>query len=64
MGYLAAELVLCHLNHGNEIHDHVYNDSFHIELESYQYYAALAIAEAISGSSREKLYQELDLETL
>ena len=33
-------------------------------METIQYNAALAITGAIRGSSREKLYQELGLETL
>ena len=38
--------------------------SFQQKIESIQYNAALAITSAISDSSREKLYQELGLETL
>ena len=41
-----------------------YKNSFHQKLESIQYNAALAITGAIRGSSREKLYQELGLESL
>ena len=44
--------------------DQHYNNSFHQKLESVQYNAALAITGAIRGSSREKLYQELGLESL
>ena len=39
-------------------------NTFHQKLESIQYDAALAITGAIRGSSREKLYQELGLESL
>ena len=37
---------------------------FHEKLESIQYNAALAVTGAIRGSSSEKLYQELGLESL
>ena len=46
-----------HLDYGNVIYDQHYNNSFHQKLESIQYNAALAIAGAIRGYSREKLYQ-------
>ena len=38
--------------------------SFHQKLESIQYNACLAITGAIQGTSKEKLYQELGLESL
>ena len=53
-----------HLDYGDVIYDQHYNNSFHQKLESVQYNAALAIAGAIRGSSREKLYQKLGLESL
>ena len=53
-----------HLDYGDVIYDQHYNNSFHQKLESIQYNAALAITGAIRGSSREKLYQELGLESL
>ena len=37
--------------------------SFHQEMESIQHNAALAITSTIRGSSEEKLYQELGLES-
>ena len=46
------------------IYDQAYNLSFHQKLESIQCNAALALTGAIRGSSREKLYQELSLESL
>ena len=49
-----------HLDYGDVICDQQYNNSFHQKLESIQYNAALAIIGALRGSSREKLYQELD----
>ena len=53
-----------HLDYGDIIYDQAYNLSFHQKLESIQYNAALALTGAIRGSSREKLYQELVLESL
>ena len=53
-----------HLDYGDVIYDQHYNNSFHQKLESIRYNAALAIAGAVRGSSRENLYQELGLESL
>ena len=53
-----------HLDYGDVIYDRAFNKSFQNKLESVQYNAALAITGAIRGSSREKLYQELGLESL
>ena len=53
-----------HLDYGDIIYDQAYNASFHQKLDSIQYIAALAITGAIRGTSKEKLYDELGLETL
>ena len=53
-----------HLDYGDVIYDDAFIESFQNKLQSVQYNAALAIAGAITGSSRENLYQELDLELL
>ena len=53
-----------HLDYGDIIYDQAYNLSFHQKLKSIQYNAALALTGTIRGSSREKLYQELGLESL
>ena len=53
-----------HLDYGDIIYDEAYNETFHQKLESIQYYACLALSGAIRGSSREKLYHELGLESL
>ena len=53
-----------HLDYGYFIYDQTYNESFHQKMELIQYNAALAIAGAMRGTSREKLYQELGLESL
>ena len=53
-----------HLDYGDMIYDQTFNMSFQQKMETIQYNAALAITGAIRGSSREKRYQELGLETL
>ena len=53
-----------HPDYGDKIYDEVYNETFHQKLESIQCSACLALSEAIRGSSREKLYRELGLESL
>ena len=53
-----------HLDYGAIIFDQPEKESFCKKIESVQYNAALAITGAIQGTSREKLYKELDLETL
>ena len=52
-----------HLDYGYIIYEQTYNESFHQKMESIQYNDALAITGAIRGTSREKLYQELGLES-
>ena len=53
-----------HLDYGDILYDQAYNMSFHHKLESIQYNACLAITGAIRGTSKEKLYQELGLESI
>ena len=52
------------LDYGDVIYDQTCNVSFHQKLESIQYNSVLAIMGAIRGTSTEKLYNELGLETL
>ena len=52
-----------HSDYGNIIYDQPNNASLSEKVESVQYYAALAITGAIKGTSKEKLYQELRLES-
>ena len=52
------------VDYGDIIYDQPQNESFCNKLESVQYKAALAITGAIQGTSRDKLYQELGLESL
>ena len=52
------------IDYGDIIYDQPQNESFCEKLESVQYKAALAITGAIQGTSREKIYLELGLESL
>ena len=52
------------LDYGDIIYDQPHNDTFCRMIESVQYNAALAITGAIRGSSRDRSYQELGLESL
>ena len=53
-----------HLDYGDIVYDWAFNESFHKNLESVQYNTAIAITGAIRGTSSEKLFQELGLESL
>ena len=53
-----------YLDYGDILYDQAYNMSFHHKLDSVQYNACLAITGAMRGTSKEKLYQKLDLESL
>ena len=53
-----------HLDYGDVIYDQPNNNRLSEKIDSIQYNAPLAITGAIGGISREKLYQELDLESL
>ena len=53
-----------HLDYGDVIYDQPENESFSSKIESVQYNASLAITGAIRGTSQQKLYQELGLESL
>ena len=53
-----------HLDYGDVIYDQLNNSSLSIQIESVQQYnAAQAITGAITETSKEKLYQELGLES-
>ena len=70
--YLPRKSLVCiyksfvrpHLDYGDVIYDQPHNETFCNKVESIQYNAALAITGAIRGSSRERLYEELGLESL
>ena len=53
-----------YLVYGDILYNQVFNNSFNEKLESNQYNACLALTVAITGTSKEKLYQELGLESL
>ena len=52
------------LDYADVIYVQAYNSAFHDKLESIQYNACLAITGEIRGTSTEKIYQELGLESL
>ena len=53
-----------HLDYGDIVYDQAIHESFDKDLESIQFNATIAITGAIRGTSSEKLFQELDLESL
>ena len=53
-----------HLDYGDVLCDPAFNKSFKENLESFQYNTCLALTGAIRGTSKEKIYQELGLESL
>ena len=53
-----------HLDYGDIICGQACNASFQQKIESIQYNAAVIIAGAIRGTSKYKLFEELDLESL
>ena len=52
------------IDYGDIIYDQPQNETFCEKLESVQYEAALAITSAVQKTSRNKIYQELGLESL
>ena len=56
--------VRINLDCGDIIFDKPNNESFKSRIESIQYKACVAITEAIQGTSRERPYKELGLESL
>ena len=52
------------IDYGDIIYDQPQNEAFCEKLETLQYQAALAITGAIQGTSRDKIYHELGLESL
>ena len=53
-----------HLDYGDILYDQAYNMSVHQKLKSIQHNVCLAITGVIRGISKEKLSQELGLESL
>ena len=56
--------VRSHLDYADIIYDKPFNDAFKDKLEKIQYSTALIITGAIKGTSRERLFKELGLESL
>ena len=56
--------VRSHLDYAHIIYDRPFNDSFSEKLENVQYSAALIIIGATKGTSRERLYKDLGLQSL
>ena len=52
------------IDYGDIIYDQPQNKSFCVKLKSVQYKAAVAITGAMQGTSCDKIYQELGLESL
>ena len=52
-----------HLDYGDIVYDRAFNESFHNYLKLIQYNAAIAITEAIRGTSSEKVFQGLGLKS-
>ena len=52
------------LDYADIIYDKSFNESFKAKIEMIQYRAALVITGAIKGTSNNRLYQEIDLESL
>ena len=57
-------LIRPHLNYSDTVYGQAYKALFNQKLEVLQYNACLAISGAIRGTLREKLYEELGLESL
>ena len=53
-----------HLDYGDILYDQAFNLSLQQKLEFIQYRECLAITGTLRGTSREKIYQELGLESL
>ena len=53
-----------HLDYGDIVYDRTFNESFHKYLESIQYNTGIVITGAMKGTSSEKHFQELGLESL
>ena len=53
-----------HLDYSDILYDQAYNASFHQKREKIQYNACIAITGVFRGTSKEKIYQELGLESL
>ena len=62
--FIYKNFIRSRLDYADIIYDQAYNSAFHDKLESIQYNAGLVITGAIRGTSTEKIYQQLGLESL
>ena len=61
---LYKSFIQSYIEYGDIIQDQPFNNSFQNKIESIQYNACHAITGAIRGTSKERLYEELCLESL
>ena len=61
---ICKAFIRSHLDYCDVIYDKIFNESWHKNLKSVQFNAALTIIGAIRGTNTVKLYQELGLESL
>ena len=61
---ILKSFIRLHLDHGDIVYDRAFNESLHKNHESIQYNAATTIPGALRGTSSEKPFQELSLESL
>ena len=61
---LYKSFIRLHLDYGDIIYNQPFNNSFQNKIESIQYSACFAITGAIRGTSKERLYEKLSLESL
>ena len=61
---LCKDFIRPHLDYVDVLYDQAFNNSFKEKLESFQCNACLALTGAIRGTSKEKIYQKLGLESL
>ena len=61
---LCKAFIRPHLDYVDVLYHQALNNSFKEKLESFQYNVCLALTGAIRGTSKEKIYQKLGLESL
>ena len=61
---LCKAFIRPHLDYVDVLYHQALNNSFKEKLESFQYNVCLALTGAIRGTSKEKIYQNLGLESL
>ena len=61
---LDKSVIRRHLDYGYIIYDQPFNNSFQNRIENIQYSACLVITGAIRGTAKERLYEEIGLESL